>query len=143
YPIRKLSDRATVQRRTDEMLELVGWSPLAEKRPPQLSGGEQQRVALARAHIGVPSLLLADEPVSNLDTVPRERTRGEFLAMRREVTSSLVHVTHDPREAMMLGETVLVLHRSRAEDIGPPLRVYSRPRTLIAAQALGIVNRID
>jgi iron(III) transport system ATP-binding protein len=141
YPIRRERDREVVRRRVDETLEMVGCRLLAEKRPSELSGGEQQRVALARSLVSVPSLLLADEPFSNLDTVLRDRIRGDFLAMRQAVGFSLVHVTHDPREAMMLGDTVLVLYQSRTEDFGPPLRVYTRPRTVIAAQALGVVNQ--
>lgn len=140
YPIRH--SRSELRKRVDDVLELVGCAPLAEKRPAELSGGEQQRVALARALVGRPSLLLADEPFSNLDTVLRDRIRGDFLSMRKEVGFSLVHVTHDPREAMMLGDDLLVMHLSRVEDAGPPGRVYAYPRSVIAAQALGVVNKL-
>ena len=142
YPIRRGRTGADLLRRVDETLELVGCLHLAGKRPSELSGGEQQRVALARALIGVPSLLLADEPFSNLDTVLRDRIRGDFLSMRQQVGFSLVHVTHDPKEAMMLGDKVLVLYRSRPVDMGTPLRVYEQPRSIVAAQALGVVNQL-
>jgi iron(III) transport system ATP-binding protein len=143
YPIRRMGDEAAIGRRVEQTLDMVGCLHLSPKQPAELSGGEQQRVALARALVGRPTLLLADEPFSNLDTTLRDRIRGEFVAMRRQAGFSLVHVTHDPREAMMLGDTLLVLHRSKAEDFGQPLRIYTRPRSVIAAQALGMVNQLS
>jgi len=144
YPLRIAREpRATIGPRVEETLELVGLGGLGGRRPGQLSGGQQQRVALARAIIRQPSLLLLDEPFSNLDTDLRENLGDEVRRLQQELGLTVVYVTHDRHEAMMLSDLVAVMDRGRLVQYGTPEDVLHRPRTRFVAQFVGATNILE
>ncbi len=123
--------------RVERALELVGLRGLERRQPSQLSGGQQQRVALARALILEPSLLLFDEPLSNLDAKLREQMRLEIRALQQRVGITAVYVTHDQAEAMTLSDRIAVMNSGRIEQADPPRVVYEGPATRFVADFIG------
>lgn len=134
--------RAQVQDRVNEVLAVAGVSHLADRFPHMLSGGEQQRVALARALAPRPSILLMDEPFSNLDQGLRETVRGETLRLLRTLGITAIIVTHDPQEALATGDRVVLMRTGRVEAEGQPRALYHCPPTLYAARFLGPGNSL-
>lgn len=131
------------RQRVREVLALVDL-PLFEKRKPnQLSGGQQQRVALARALVNRPRVLLLDEPMGALDAKLRKQMQLELKRIQRDVGITFLYVTHDQDEAMSMSDRLAVMRGGRAEDVGPPARVYDRPATEFVASFLGASNLID
>src|SRR5688500_5392858 len=120
-------DRVQTRARVARILELVNLAGLEERYPGQLSGGQQQRVALARSLVVEPSILLLDEPLSNLDAKLRERMRWELKALQRRTAITFVYVTHDQSEAMALSDRIAVMHQGEVMQLGPPREVYTRP----------------
>ncbi len=118
-------------------LERLGLTGLEERRPPELSLGQQQRVALARALARPCRLLLLDEPFSALDAPLRARLREDMLALQREIAATTILVTHDPTEAMLLADEVVLLDGGRVLRHGPAEAVYRRPGGEAAARLLG------
>lgn len=139
-----LSER---RQRVAEVLDLVGLSGLADRYPRRMSGGQQQRVALARALVIRPSILLLDEPLSNLDAKLREGMQLELRQIQRRLGTTTLLVTHDQGEAMALADRVVVMNSGRAEQIGTPQEVYEWPTSAFVADFLGRSNvlsaRID
>jgi ABC-type Fe3+/spermidine/putrescine transport system ATPase subunit len=138
-------DRLHLGRRESEhraltMLERVGLSRHALRHPPQLSGGEQQRVALARALVARPSILLCDEPLSNLDADLRERLRVEIAALAREFHTTVVYITHDQSEAFALADQIGVLQDGRLVQYDAPEAVYHSPATPFVARFTGLAG---
>ena len=131
------------RRRVGAVLDLVGMSDAAAAYPHMLSGGQQQRVALARAMAPNPTVLLLDEPFSGLDARLREQVRDDTLHILKENGTTTLVVTHDPEEAMFLGDAVAVMNAGRLEQVGPPDAVYYRPASAFVAQFLSEVNRIS
>ncbi len=113
--------------RVEELLEVVGLTDLARRRPHQLSGGQQQRVALARALAPDPGVVLLDEPFSALDTGLRSALRDEVVALLRSSGTTAVLVTHDQAEAMAMADTVAVMREGAIVQVGTPQDVYHRP----------------
>ena len=111
-----------------EMLELVHLKEYAERLPSQLSGGQQQRVALARALVAKPSLLLLDEPLSNLDAKLRESMRFEISAIQKDLGITVIYVTHDQSEAMTMSDRIVVMSMGKVQQIGKPYDILFRPR---------------
>ena len=128
------------QQRVTELLKLVQLDGLGGRAVDQISGGQQQRVALARALAPNPSMLLLDEPLSNLDPSLRETTRDQLLEIVRRVGITTVLVTHEQEEAFALGDRVAVLHGGRLEQVAPPVELYHRPRTPFVARFIGRAN---
>ncbi|HJB66277.1 MAG TPA: ATP-binding cassette domain-containing protein [Candidatus Mailhella merdavium] len=126
--------------RVAEMLELVGLKNCADRRPAQLSGGEQQRVALARALAPVPSVLLLDEPLSALDARVRIRLGEELRALQRRIGVTTVMVTHDQQEALALADRIVVMGRGHVEQTGTPEEIWRTPQTLSVARFVGDMN---
>src|SRR5690606_4994422 len=106
----------------------------------QLSGGQQQRVALARALVMEPSVLLFDEPLSNLDAKLRVQMRGEIHRLQRRLSITSVYVTHDQEEAMALSDRVVVMNHGKIEQIGSPEDIYRYPTTRFVADFIGRAN---
>ena len=123
-----------------EMLELVGMADLAGRYPHTLSGGEQQRVALARALAPRPRLLLLDEPYSGLDIRLRDQVRDETLRVLRLAGISTLIVTHDPEEAMYMGDRIAVMRAGRILQTGSPSELYGAPDNAFIAKFLSDVN---
>ena len=111
--------------------------PLLERKVQALSGGERQRVAVARAIVRDPSVLLMDEPLSNLDALLRMHTREELLRLHRAVPGTIVYVTHDQVEAMTMGDRIGVMERGRLAQVGTPLEVYRKPTSRFVAGFIG------
>jgi len=126
--------------RVAEMLELVGLTGFARRKPRQLSGGQQQRVALARALVNQPRVLLLDEPLGALDLKLRKGMQLELKRIQHEIGITFVHVTHDQEEAMTMADTIAVMNLGRIEQLGPPQELYERPATAYVAGFLGISN---
>jgi spermidine/putrescine transport system ATP-binding protein len=126
--------------RVAEVLELVGLSGFARRRPKQLSGGQQQRVALARALVNRPRVLLLDEPLGALDLKLRKQMQLELKRIQGDVGITFVHVTHDQEEAMTMADAIAVMNRGRIEQLGPPQELYERPANAFVAGFLGISN---
>jgi spermidine/putrescine transport system ATP-binding protein len=137
---RKGVPKAERDGRVTEVLELVGLSGFAARKPKQLSGGQQQRVALARALVNQPRVLLLDEPLGALDLKLRKQMQLELKRIQSEVGITFVHVTHDQEEAMTMADSIAVMNRGRIEQLGPPQELYERPATAFVAGFLGISN---
>ena len=134
--------RAQIGERVARVLAAVGLEGLEGRHPAQLSGGQQQRVALARSLVVEPSILLLDEPLSNLDAKLRERMRGELKSLQRRTGITFIYVTHDQAEAMALSDRIAVFHQGVLQQYGRPRDIYERPANLFVADFMGIVNRL-
>ena len=128
------------RQRVEELLQLVQLQGLGGRAVDQISGGQQQRVALARALAPNPSMLLLDEPLSNLDPSLREATRDQLLAIIRRVGITTILVTHEQEEAFALGDRVAVLYGGRLEQVADPVDLYHRPSTPFVARFIGRAN---
>ena len=133
-------DRETRRARVAELLELVGLTREADRRPDQLSGGQRQRVALARALAPNPSLLLLDEPLANLDRRLRESLRDELVTITDAVGITTVLVTHDQEEALSFADRIGVLSDGRLVQVGTPAEVWRSPVSTVVATFLGDMN---
>src|SRR5712672_3349986 len=136
-------DNAAIRRRVTEMLQAVKLDSLAGRYPAELSGGQQQRVALARAIVIQPSVLLLDEPLSNLDATLREEMRFEIRRLHDEFRVTTVYVTHDQAEAMVTSDRIAVMNHGRVEQIDTPYVIYNRPTTRFVAGFIGRTNFIE
>jgi molybdate transport system ATP-binding protein len=125
-------------RRVAEIINLVGLGGLEERKPSQLSGGEQQRVALARALVRRPQLLLLDEPLAALDAPTREQLRRQLRRLLREWGKPTVLVTHDRIEALALGDTVVLMEAGKVRQTGSVREVFGRPADAAAARIVGV-----
>ena len=132
--------RREIDAEVSAMLAIVDLAGYEDRPATQLSGGQQQRLALARALIAKPSLLLLDEPLSNLDAKLRERMRFELKRLQREVGITSIYVTHDQSEALGLSHDIAVMDRGRIVQIGPPRDIYERPRNNFVAEFVGTTN---
>ena len=132
--------REEVRRRIGEVLDVVRMAHLADRYPAELSGGQQQRVALARAIVVNPSVLLLDEPLSNLDANLREEMRFEIRRLHEAIKITTVYVTHDQAEAMATSDRIAVMSKGRIEQVDAPYVLYTRPRTRFVAGFIGRTN---
>jgi len=132
---------AARRERAEAALARVGMADLARAFPHMLSGGQQQRVALARAMAPAPRLFLLDEPFSGIDARLRRRLLEDTWRVLKDSGAASVVVTHDPEEALLLGDRVAVMRAGRILQIGTPLDIYGRPETPFVAEFLGEVNK--
>ena len=137
--MRKLDDTA-LRKAAMEALTLVQLPHLATRLPRELSGGQQQRVAFARASVFKPSLVLMDEPLGALDKKLRDELKLEIRKLHRELRSTIVYVTHDQDEAMLLSDRICLMNNARIEQIDTPIALYERPLTPFAAGFVGESN---
>jgi iron(III) transport system ATP-binding protein len=126
-----------ITKRVNETLSLVGLADYGDRAPSKLSGGQQQRVALARSLIVTPSVLLLDEPLSNLDALLREQMRVEIRKIQKELGITAVYVTHDRVEAMSLSDRVVVMKDGIIRQIGSPIDIYENPDSRFVAGFVG------
>ncbi len=122
--------RARIETRVAELLEMVGLDPAsyANKRPHELSGGEAQRVGVARALAADPPMLLMDEPFGALDPISRESLQREFAGLHRRLRKTVVFVTHDIEEAVLLGDRIVLMRMGRIEQVGAPEDLWRSPQ---------------
>jgi ABC-type Fe3+/spermidine/putrescine transport system ATPase subunit len=135
-------EQKTIDRKVQEMLELVKLPNIATRRPKQLSGGQQQRVALARALITEPKVLLLDEPLSNLDAHLRDEMRELILQIQRNLRVTMIFVTHDQEEAVLLANQIALIFDGVLQQYAPPDVFYRQPISERAARFFGGVNFI-
>ncbi|MQA05744.1 MAG: ATP-binding cassette domain-containing protein [Streptosporangiales bacterium] len=137
--LRKL-DKAERDRRIADVLEQVGLAGYANRYPHQMSGGQQQRVALARAIVYSPTVLLLDEPLSNLDAKLRERARTWLKELQQQVGITTVYVTHDQIEALTLSDRIAVMREGEMLQVGTPEEIYDKPSSPEVADFVGRCN---
>ncbi|BDH60696.1 hypothetical protein CD30_14650 [Ureibacillus massiliensis 4400831 = CIP 108448 = CCUG 49529] len=129
-----------IKERVIDMLKLVRLDHLIDRFPGQLSGGQQQRVALARALIVNPSVLLLDEPLSNLDAKLRDEMRTEILNLQRKLNLTCIFVTHDQEEALVLSDKIVVMESGHIRQIGTPEEIFDKPNSHFTADFVGVRN---
>jgi multiple sugar transport system ATP-binding protein len=138
FPLKMAGVRkAEREQRVSEAAEMLGLTPLLERKPGQLSGGERQRTAMGRAIVRNPQVFLMDEPLSNLDAKLRVKMRVDIAALQRRLGVTMLYVTHDQVEAMTMGERVAVLRDGRLQQCGPPRELYNRPANVFVAGFIG------
>jgi len=135
------ANRQEIKRRVEETLKLVGLANFSDRPAILLSGGQQQRVSLARALVYSPSILLLDEPLSNLDAKLREQMRIELKRLQQQLGFTVLFVTHDQIEAMSLSTRLAMMNQGRIEQIGGPQEVYEHPQTPFVEDFLGRILR--
>jgi iron(III) transport system ATP-binding protein len=140
--VRKLK-RAAIRERIREVLDLVEMTQFETRYPHQLSGGQQQRVALARALVYAPTVLLLDEPFSNLDAKLRERARTWVKELQHRLGLTTIFVTHDQDEALSMSDRVAVMSAGEVQQIGTPEEIYRHPANRFVAEFVGRVNLIE
>src|SRR6267143_1148081 len=141
--VREGVSTASINERVKQALELVQLPGFDTRRVDELSGGQQQRVAIARAIAIEPTLLLFDEPLSNLDVALREETRRELRALVKRLNLTAVYVTHDQEEAFALCDRIAVMDKGRVQQVGAPRELYDHPANVIVARFLGNNNLIE
>ena len=129
-----------INRRVDELLELVQLQGFGQRYPSQLSGGQRQRVALARALAVQPRVLLLDEPFSALDAKVRKELRAWLRNLHDEMHVTTVIVTHDQEEAMEVADRIVVMNNGKVEQIGTPAQIYDQPASPFVMGFIGAVN---
>jgi len=140
--------RAEIDRKVEWASQLLGIDRLLDRRPRQLSGGERQRVALARALVREPTVLLLDEPLSNLDAKLRASARLEIKQFQQRVGVTTIYVTHDQVEAMGMGDRIAVIDGGLVRQVGTPTEIYDDPAdrfvaTFVGTPPMNIVGRTD
>ncbi|MEN6499979.1 MAG: ABC transporter ATP-binding protein [Rectinema sp.] len=133
---------AEIKERTERALELMQLTPMAKRYPSQVSGGQQQRIALARAIVIEPSVLLFDEPLSNLDAKLREYMRDELRKLQKRLGITSLYVTHDQSEAMAISDRVVIMKDGRIRQVGTPHEIYAFPQSKFVADFIGKANFI-
>ena len=139
--VRKVAGQELIDK-VHAALDLVKMGPYAERNASQLSGGQQQRVALARACAFSPSVLLFDEPLSNLDAKLRSEMRIELRELQRRLGVTSLYVTHDLEEALAMSDQIVVMRDGHIEQGGTPLEIYNYPRTAFVADFVGSANLV-
>lgn len=132
-----------ITRRVDEALELVQIQRLKDRKPNELSGGQQQRVALARAFVIEPSVLLMDEPLSNLDAKLRVQMRTIIKKLQRRLGITTIYVTHDQEEALAISDRIAVMKEGHIMQVGSPEQIYKKPENQFVAGFIGISNFLE
>lgn len=129
--------KSEVNARVIEVLELVKLTELADRKPSQMSGGQQQRAALARALAKKPKVLLLDEPLAALDLKLRKSMQFELKRIHRATGTTFIFVTHDQNEAMALGDRIAVFNQGKLQQVGTPFEIYTAPKSEFVANFIG------
>jgi putative spermidine/putrescine transport system ATP-binding protein len=141
FPLRmRRRGGADIEREVQRALDVVRLGHLGERLPRELSGGQQQRVAFARAIVFKPAVVLMDEPLGALDKKLREELKLEIRKLHRDLGVTIIYVTHDQEEAMLLSDRICLMNNARVEQIDTPMRLYEHPSTQFAADFIGESN---
>jgi len=140
--VRRLPE-AEIRRKVTEALDLVRLPEIAERKPKELSGGQQQRVAIARCLVYNPSLVLMDEPLGALDKKLREQMQLEIKRLHALLGMTILYVTHDQEEALVMSDRICLMRDGRIEQLGTASDLYFRPLSVFAADFLGESNLLD
>ncbi len=141
FPLQmRRAGRSEIKRRVADALALVKLDGLSERYPRQLSGGQQQRIAFARAVVFQPRLLLMDEPLGALDKKLREALQLEVMHISRQLGATVIYVTHDQEEALVMSDRIAIFSRGRIEQLGRGDDLYDRPDSLFVADFIGESN---
>lgn len=140
--VRKLPE-AEIRRKVDEVLDVIRLAGYGGRKPKELSGGQQQRIAIARCLVYNPDLILMDEPLGALDKKLRDQLQLEIKRIHQTLGVTLLYVTHDQSEALVLSDRICLMNGGRIEQLGTPDDLYFRPRTIFAADFLGESNILD
>lgn len=132
-----------IDKKVEEMLDIVGLADKIDQYPAQLSGGQQQRVALARAMVTAPKVLLLDEPLSAIDALLRKSLQIEIRRIQQQLGITTIYVTHDQDEAMIMSDVINLFHQGKIEQSGTPEEIYTRPATRFAATFIGNYNLFE
>lgn len=135
--------KSDMAERVNKALALVRLEGVSERYPSQLSGGQRQRVALSRALVVNPSVLLLDEPLSNLDAKLRQEMQVELRQLQKSLELTSIYVTHDQEEAFSLSDRIVVLNEGRIQQIGTPREVFESPRSYFVADFVGMRNFLE
>ena len=137
----KKTSKKEIEKRVNQVLDMVRLQDTSKRFPHQLSGGQQQRIALARALAVQPRVLLLDEPLSALDAEVRVVLRGEIRRIQSELAITTVYVTHDQEEALSISDKVVVMNKGIIEQVGTPEEIYRAPQTRFVATFIGTANQ--
>lgn len=132
-----------IDRKVNEMLNIVGLQGSKTKYPSEISGGQQQRVALVRSLVLEPEILLLDEPLSALDAKVRESLREEIKSIQRKLNITTILVTHDQEEALTMGDKIVVFNEGKIMQIGTPEEIYYKPGNKFTADFVGKINFLE
>ena len=142
-PLSTGADKARARKLAGAKLAMLGLTGLERRLPSELSGGQQQRVAVARSLVLEPSVLLFDEPLSNLDAKLRRRVRQEIRDLQQSLALTVIYVTHDQEEALAVSDHIIVMDSGRIAQQGAPSDLYEAPATRFLADFIGDANLID
>ena len=126
-----------IERRTNEVARMLQLEMLLDRKPAQLSGGQRQRVAIGRALVREPEVFLFDEPLSNLDAMLRVQMRVEIAKLHKDLSATMIYVTHDQVEAMTLADKIVVLDHGEISQVGGPMELYLSPENKFVASFIG------
>ena len=127
-----------INRKVEEVAEILDITPYLNRKPKALSGGQRQRVAIGRAMVRDPKVFLMDEPLSNLDAKLRNQMRAEIIKLRQRINTTFMYVTHDQTEAMTLGDRIVIMKDGYVNQVGTPQEVFNKPVNLFVAGFIGI-----
>ena len=143
FPLRmRRVSESEIRTRVERVLNTVQLGHVAGRLPRELSGGQQQRIALARCFVYEPSIILMDEPLGALDKKLRDALQLEIKALHEQLGITVLYVTHDQEEAMVMSDRICLMNNARIEQLGTPDELYFRPRTVFAADFLGESNLV-
>ena len=127
-----------INRKVEEVAEILDITPYLNRKPKALSGGQRQRVAIGRAMVRDPKVFLMDEPLSNLDAKLRNQMRAEIIKLRQRINTTFMYFTHDQTEAMTLGDRIVIMKDGYVNQVGTPREVFNKPVNLFVAGFIGI-----
>ena len=141
----KKVDPAEINKKVEEVAEILAITQYLDRKPKALSGGQRQRVAIGRAMVRDPKVFLMDEPLSNLDAKLRNQMRAEIIKLRQRINTTFMYVTHDQTEAMTLGDRIVIMKDGFVNQVGTPQEVFSKPVNLFVAGFIGmpVMNFFD
>ncbi len=140
--VKKMPEKE-IQKRVQEILEIVNLRGFEKRSVNRLSGGQQQRVAIARALVNRPKVLLLDEPLGALDLKLRKEMQTELKAIQQRLEITFIYVTHDQEEALTMSDTVVVMNKGDIQQIGTPVDIYNEPINAFVADFIGESNILD